>query len=111
MSASDTPLPLGERSPPTSDSVSQLPKRSLLAPSPERSVQSFEFQRASATRRVARFACMPVVCEQSRSQHIQQEFTMTKMTKAQLVDENIALRHNIALLEQQLVAAKGAARG
>ena len=41
---------------------------------------------------------------------------MTKMTKAQLVDENIALRHNIALLEQQvadlanqLVAAKGAA--
>ena len=38
---------------------------------------------------------------------------MTKMTKAQLVDENIALRHNIALLEQQvadlanqLVAAK-----
>ena len=39
---------------------------------------------------------------------------MTKMTKAQLVDENIALRHNIALLEQQvadlanqLVAAKG----
>ena len=42
---------------------------------------------------------------------------MTKMTKAQLVDENIALRHNIALLEQQvadlanqLVAAKGAAK-
>ena len=34
---------------------------------------------------------------------------MTKMTKAQLVDENIALRHNIALLEQQL-AAKGAAK-
>lgn len=41
---------------------------------------------------------------------------MTKMTKAQLVDENIALRHNIALLEQQvadlanqLVVAKGAA--
>ena len=40
---------------------------------------------------------------------------MTKMTKAQLVDENIALRHNIDLLEQQvadlsnqLVAAKGA---
>ena len=40
----------------------------------------------------------------------------TKMTKAQLVDENIALRHNLALLEQQvadlanqLVAAKGAA--
>ncbi len=41
---------------------------------------------------------------------------MTRMTKAQLVDENIALRHNIALLEQQvgdlanqLTAAKGAA--
>ena len=41
---------------------------------------------------------------------------MARMTKAQLVDENIALRHNIALLEQQvadlanqLVAAKGAA--
>ena len=41
---------------------------------------------------------------------------MTKMTKAQLVDENIALRHNIDLLEakvadlsNQLVAAKGAA--
>ena len=41
---------------------------------------------------------------------------MTKMTKAQLVDENIALRHNIVLLEQQvadlanqLVVAKGAA--
>ena len=41
---------------------------------------------------------------------------MTKMTKAQLVDENIALRHNIELLEakvadlaNQLVAAKGAA--
>ena len=38
---------------------------------------------------------------------------MTKMTKAQLVDENIALRHNIDLLEakvadlaNQLVAAK-----
>ena len=27
---------------------------------------------------------------------------MTRMTKAQLVDENIALRHNIALLEQQV---------
>ena len=27
---------------------------------------------------------------------------MTKMTKAQLVDENIALRHNISLLEQQV---------
>ena len=34
---------------------------------------------------------------------------MTRMTKAQLVDENIALRHNIALLERQLVVAKGAA--
>lgn len=41
---------------------------------------------------------------------------MTKMTKAQLVDENIALRHNIDRLQQQvadlanqLVAAKGAA--
>ena len=41
---------------------------------------------------------------------------MSKMTKAQLVDENIALRHNISLLEakvadlaNQLVAAKGAA--
>lgn len=41
---------------------------------------------------------------------------MTRMTKAQLVDENIALRHNIDMLERQvadlsnqLVAAKGAA--
>ena len=41
---------------------------------------------------------------------------MARMTEAQLVDENIALRHNISLLEQQvadlanqLVAAKGAA--
>ena len=41
---------------------------------------------------------------------------MARMTKTQLVDENIALRHNLALLEQQvadlanqLVAAKGAA--
>ena len=34
---------------------------------------------------------------------------MTKMTKAQLVDENIALRHNIDLLERQLAVAKGAA--
>ena len=41
---------------------------------------------------------------------------MARMNKAQLVDENIALRHNIDLLEQQvadlanqLVAAKGAA--
>ena len=41
---------------------------------------------------------------------------MARMTKAQLVDENIALRHTISLLEQQvadlanqLVAAKGAA--
>ena len=29
---------------------------------------------------------------------------MTKTTKAQLVDENIALRHNISLLEQQLAS-------
>ena len=29
---------------------------------------------------------------------------MTKMTKAQLVDENIALRHNIDLLEQQVAS-------
>ena len=42
---------------------------------------------------------------------------MTKMTKAQLVDENIALRHSIDVLEakvadlsNQLVAAKGAAK-
>ena len=42
---------------------------------------------------------------------------MARMTQTQLVDENIALRHNIALLEQQvadlanqLVAAKGAAK-
>ena len=41
---------------------------------------------------------------------------MARMTKAQLVDENIALRHNLSLLEakvadlaNQLVAAKGAA--
>ena len=33
---------------------------------------------------------------------------MTKMTKAQLVDENIALRHNISLLEQQLVSLRAA---
>ena len=31
---------------------------------------------------------------------------MTKMTKAQLVDENIALRHNISLLEQQLASLR-----
>ena len=30
------------------------------------------------------------------------------MTKAQLVDENIALRHNIALLEQQLASLRAA---
>ena len=35
---------------------------------------------------------------------------MTKMTKAQLVDENIALRHNIALLEQQLASLRAAER-
>ncbi len=41
---------------------------------------------------------------------------MARMTKAQLVDENIALRHNLERLEaqvadlaNQLVAAKGAA--
>ena len=41
---------------------------------------------------------------------------MARMTKAQLVDENIALRHNLDILEaqiadltHQLVAAKGAA--
>lgn len=41
---------------------------------------------------------------------------MPRMTESQLVDENIALRHNIDLLERQvadlanqLVAAKGAA--
>ena len=33
---------------------------------------------------------------------------MTKMTKAQLVDENIALRHNISLLEQQLAPLRAA---
>ena len=33
---------------------------------------------------------------------------MTKMTKAQLVDENIALRHNINLLEQQLASLRAA---
>lgn len=33
---------------------------------------------------------------------------MTKMTKAQLVDENITLRHNISLLEQQLASLRAA---
>lgn len=33
---------------------------------------------------------------------------MAKMTKAQLVDENIALRHNISLLEQQLASLRAA---
>ena len=33
---------------------------------------------------------------------------MTKMTKAQLVDENIALRHSISLLEQQLASLRAA---
>ena len=33
---------------------------------------------------------------------------MTKMTKAQLVDENIALRHNLSLLEQQLASLRAA---
>lgn len=31
---------------------------------------------------------------------------MTKMTKAQLVDENITLRHNIDMLEQQIAALR-----
>ena len=33
---------------------------------------------------------------------------MTKMTKAQLVDENIALRRNLSLLEQQLASLRAA---
>ena len=33
---------------------------------------------------------------------------MARMTKAQLVDENIALRHNIDRLEAQVARAKGA---
>ena len=36
---------------------------------------------------------------------------MTHMTKAQLVDENIALRHNISLLEQQLQVQRPANEG
>ena len=35
---------------------------------------------------------------------------MSKMTKAQLVDENIALRHNISLLEQQLASLRAASQ-
>ena len=35
---------------------------------------------------------------------------MTKLTKAQLVDENIALRHNISLLEQQLASLRAASQ-
>ena len=31
---------------------------------------------------------------------------MTKMTKAQLIEENIALRHNIDVLEQQVAALR-----
>ena len=31
---------------------------------------------------------------------------MSKMTKAQLVDENIALRHSLNLLEQQVAALR-----
>ena len=31
---------------------------------------------------------------------------MTKMTKAQLVDENIALRHSLNMLEQQVAALR-----
>ena len=33
---------------------------------------------------------------------------MTKMTKAQLVDENIALRHNLSLLEAKVAALRAA---
>ncbi len=33
---------------------------------------------------------------------------MARMTIAQLVDENIALRHNISLLEQQLASLRAA---
>ena len=33
---------------------------------------------------------------------------MTNMTKAQLVDENIALRHSLNLLEQQLASLRAA---
>ena len=35
---------------------------------------------------------------------------MARMTKAQLVDENIALRHNISLLEQQLASLRAASQ-
>ena len=87
LSASDTPPPVA--SPTGGDfgfGSESEEKESLGTPS---RVLSTKF-RISAC-----FARRPVVCEQSRSQHIQQEFTMTKMTKAQLVDENIAL------LEQQ----------
>ena len=33
---------------------------------------------------------------------------MARMTKAQLVDENIALRHSLNLLEQQLASLRAA---
>ena len=33
---------------------------------------------------------------------------MPRMTESQLVDENIALRHNISLLEQQLASLRAA---
>ena len=35
---------------------------------------------------------------------------MTKMTKAQLVDENIALRHNIDVLERRLAELRAEVR-
>ena len=35
---------------------------------------------------------------------------MARMTKAQLVDENIALRRNISLLEQQLASLRAVQR-
>ena len=60
-----------------------------MAPSPECSVQSFEVQRASHA---------GPLCGVTN----QQEFAMTKMTKAQLIEENIALRHNIDVLERRL---------
>ena len=76
-----------------------------MAPSPECSVQSFEVQRASHAG--------PLVV--SNLAQFTQEAEMARMTKAQLVDENIALRHNLERLEAQvahflqLVATKGAA--
>lgn len=43
MSASDTPPPVATQTGATSDSVSQLLKRSLLAPSPEYEVQNSKY--------------------------------------------------------------------